>query len=171
MTTFFCTKKLQRAFGLTPTPAEHPSTARLGNWYANTIRLERRTAILFTNEKTLFSFVMLKGKARTIDKLHFSFMRGLAMSLALEGHRDKDIEELVNDYGLRPAIGAASDRRVLGTMNQIALDLDFILYSRGGLNACDLGDLIHRINNTPWQATDYNFSSKLVSQLAQSRAH
>jgi len=171
MATLFCTKALQRAYRLKPGHASPDPSPRLGNWYANTVRVDRRSAVLFTNEKTLFSFVMLRGKTRTLEELHYAFMRGLAMSLALEGHNGRAIERVVNEYGHLPAVGAAKNQKLIGSMNHIARDFAYFVYHEGGLNACDLGDVTHRINNTPWGATGYAFASDLVKELATEGAH
>ena len=114
---------------------------------------------------------MLRGKTKTLEQLHFAFMRGLAMSLALEGHNGKDIERLVKEYGQLPNIGPAKNQKLIGSMNHISRDFAFFVYHGGGLGACDLGDVTHRINNTPWGATGYAFSSDLVRALATEEAH
>ena len=64
VTLIHCTAKLLKELG-SPTlqsPANEPDTQGLGNWYANLLRIDRRKCILFTNEKTLYSFLIPKVK-------------------------------------------------------------------------------------------------------------
>jgi hypothetical protein len=173
MTTFLCTKKLLKAFRV-PEGGDAPprdSAPRLGNWYVNTIRVERRTGILYTNEKTLFSFVMIKGKRKGPEVLHLSFLHGLSMVLALEGYSDEKIKEIVSEYYTEPIFTSAKNQKILGTMIHIAKDFDYMVYYEGGLGVCDIGDITCRINEAPWSATNYASPRKLMAELTQGQAH
>lgn len=49
----------------------------VGNWYANLLRIERRKCVMFTNEKTLYSFlafVVLKENLRNIEQVFFTHL-------------------------------------------------------------------------------------------------
>ena len=38
---------------------ESESSGRLGDWYANLLRIERRKCVMFTNAATLYTFLVL----------------------------------------------------------------------------------------------------------------
>lgn len=58
MTLLHCTQKLLKELGTPPLVDTPAVTEGLGNWYANLIRIDRKKCILFTNEKTLLSFLI-----------------------------------------------------------------------------------------------------------------
>lgn len=60
MRILYCTQKLLKELNVLPLsdPGEVSSSEGLGNWYANLLRIERRKCLLFTNEKTLYSFLV-----------------------------------------------------------------------------------------------------------------
>ena len=58
-----CTQKLLKELGKPPlqNPDTSPENSEgLGNWYANLLRIDRRKCLLFTNEKTLYTFLIPK---------------------------------------------------------------------------------------------------------------
>ena len=71
-----CTKKLLHELGAlgSKIPAEHPAGV-LGPWHANLIRIERRKCILFTNDRTLYSF-LVPGVKKT-DDFHDHFLMNM----------------------------------------------------------------------------------------------
>jgi len=71
MTLIHCTAKLIKEL-VNPslqTPATEPNTESLGNWYANLLMIDRRKCILFTNEKTLYSFMIPKVKKENLTNI------------------------------------------------------------------------------------------------------
>ena len=62
MSIIHCTKKLLKEIDVSlvePDKIPQP-TEGLGNWYANLIKNDRRKCIIFTNEKTLYTFLIPK---------------------------------------------------------------------------------------------------------------
>ena len=58
-----CTAKLLKELGNPPLQSpDEPNPQGLGNWYANLLRIDRKKCILFTNEKTLYSFLIPRVK-------------------------------------------------------------------------------------------------------------
>jgi len=57
-----CTRKLLKELdvSLIETDKILLPTEGLGNWYANLLRIDRRKCLLFTNEKSLYSFLIPK---------------------------------------------------------------------------------------------------------------
>jgi len=95
-----CTQKLFKELGVVPTDPDvtQINPEGLGNWYANLLRFNRRKCILFTNEKTLYSFLIsgiLKKDLLNIDNL---FLRHLAYNLRYEGFSTGVIERVMEEY-------------------------------------------------------------------------
>ncbi len=64
-----CTQKLLTELG-TPLLADIPADPEgLGNWYANLIRIDRRKCLLFTNDKTLYSFLIPAVKKENLKNI------------------------------------------------------------------------------------------------------
>ncbi|OGW46377.1 MAG: hypothetical protein A2Y66_05380 [Nitrospirae bacterium RBG_13_41_22] len=57
-----CTRKLLKELDVPLVePDNIPSpTEGLGNWYANLLRIDRRKCLIFTNEKSLYTFLIPK---------------------------------------------------------------------------------------------------------------
>jgi hypothetical protein len=76
-----CTKKLLKELDVPLVESDKiPSNSEgLGNWYANLFRIERRKCVIFTNEKTLYTFLIpkvLKINLRNIEEeflIHLSY--------------------------------------------------------------------------------------------------
>lgn len=72
MRILYSTQKLLKELNvLLSNPAELNSSEGLGNWYGNLLRIERRQCLLFTNEKTLYSFLVpavVEEKLKNIEQ-------------------------------------------------------------------------------------------------------
>ncbi len=73
MQVIHCTKKLLTELGAlgSKIPPEH-AYGFFGPWHANLIRIERRKCILFTNDRTLYSFLVAGVKKK--DDFHDLFL-------------------------------------------------------------------------------------------------
>ncbi len=67
-----CTQKLLKELGKrgAGVPQPEPQRGLLGPWHANLIRIERRKCILFTNDLTLYSFLVPGVKKVVIQADH-----------------------------------------------------------------------------------------------------
>jgi hypothetical protein len=68
-----CTRKLLKELDVPLIePDNIPQTTKgLGNWYANLLRIDRRKCLLFTNDKTLYTFLnpkVLKANLKNIEE-------------------------------------------------------------------------------------------------------
>lgn len=61
-----CTQKLLKELGNPPLQTPDVLTTGLGNWYANLLVIDRRKCVLFTNEKTLYSFLLPNVKKENL---------------------------------------------------------------------------------------------------------
>lgn len=121
--------------------------------------------MIYTNERTLFSFAMFKVKAKNPPQFHAAFMIGLSNALALEGHDQQTVLRVLEAHNASAAYTAITNRRVLGSMNAIYQDISHMIWHQGGLAHSNISELIHKLNNTPWSALGYKRSSELVTEL------
>lgn len=80
-----CTQKLLKELG-NPAIVDTPANPKgLGNWCANLIRIDRKKCLLFTNEKTLYSFLVPNVLKKNIKNIEEEFLINLSMDLQAEG--------------------------------------------------------------------------------------
>jgi hypothetical protein len=155
-----CTRKLLHELGAlgSKMPAEHPAGV-LGPWHANLIRIERRKCILFTNDRTLYSFLVPGVKKK--DDIHELFLLHLNAGLAAEGLKQGEILKALAEYG-EIAIAPTSNRSVLGSMNDLAGEVKFLISRAGGLEKADMLRVNMMLNRVPMGALKYDFAIERV---------
>ncbi|MBI3594241.1 MAG: hypothetical protein HY200_04725 [Nitrospirae bacterium] len=153
-----CTLNLLKALECPVTEPCHvpPTTEGLGNWYANLLRFERKKHLLFTNEETLYTFLVpgiLKKDLRNIKNL---FLDHLSDNLQHEGFRSELINQLVQEY---QEIGftKTQNRKVLGFMIDFAKQYEFRILQAQGAEGQQLMEMNAEINRTPMSATKNAF--------------
>lgn len=171
MNLLHCTQKLLQDIGLSPQEFKEPSSSSnciLGNWYANSLLVSKRKAILFTNEKTLFSF-FVPGLTKTSSlKIQPSFLAGLSYNLLDEGIEKFIVEKLLFEYR-ELGIAKTEDRHILGSMNDIAKMFKYyIAYEVGGWEHCDLWAIAHKVNQAPMKFLQYRCASDSIHKLLDS---
>ena len=138
-------------------PIETPlseSTEGLGNWYANLLRIERKKCLLFTNEKSLYSFLIPKVKKENLKNIEEEFLINLSYNLQYEGFGLDVINRVMQEY---EDIGFAktSNRQVLGSMNQLAFEYEVLVEQKEGLENIRILELNKQINRTIMGALKY----------------
>lgn len=153
-----CTQKLLKELAVNPADlgAAQVNPEGLGNWYANLLRFDRRKCVLFTNEKTLYSFLIpgvLKKDLLSIDNL---FRSHLAFNMQYEGFGAGVIEQVLAEY---KEIGFArtNSKSVLGSMNDLKVGYEFEVYRAGGIEHLNVLTVNQKINETPLKAIKYNY--------------
>ncbi len=131
MTLLHCTQKLLKELGNPPlqTPAYEPDTQCLGNWYANLLRIDRRKCILFTNEKTLYSFLIPKVKKENLTNIIDEFLFHLNMNLQAEGFPLEVINRVMTEY-TEMGFAKTASKTVLGAMTQLAFEAEYLIIQR-----------------------------------------
>ena len=139
-------------FGIAPgsESGSAEESAILGDWYSNIIVVERRKVILWTNEKTLFSFVMLKGRAKKPEIYKEAFLHGLKTALVQEGMPAQVVEKVLLNYSKPLTFRATKNKSVVASMNQIGQDFGHMVWYEHGWNHTDVSECVHKLNNTPW---------------------
>ncbi|MHA2061366.1 MAG: DUF6933 domain-containing protein, partial [Candidatus Sifarchaeia archaeon] len=95
-----CTQKILKILKRDITQAEKiPSNPKgLGNWYANLLWFNRKKCILFTNEKTLYTFLIPKVVKHNLDDIETEFVIHLAKNLQYEGISLEAINKINQEY-------------------------------------------------------------------------
>jgi len=151
-----CTKKLLKELDV---PLIEPDKIPLpneefGNWYANLIRIDRRKCLLFTNEKSLYTFLILKVLKANLKNIEQEFLIHLSYNLQNEGFGLDVINRVMQEY---QEIGFAktSNRQVLGSMNQLAFEYEVLVEQKEGLENSRILELNKHINRTIMGALKY----------------
>jgi len=148
-----CTQKLTKELPISLTdPDKVPAVSEgLGDWYANLLRFSRTKCLLFTNEKTLYSFFIpgiLKKDLRDIKGI---FLGHFSNNLQHEGFGPEVVNRLLQEYQ-EVGFAKTASRRVLGFMNDFAIHYEFFIWEAGGIENMPLLETNAKINRTPLSA-------------------
>jgi Domain of unknown function (DUF6933) len=118
MLVFRGTKKMLDEMRLRKKDLDDPGEGFMGSWFVNVFHLERRKAVLITNDRTLYSVLLWGLRRPDFDDLASRFIAGLVYNLKRDGF----------DHGLIASIGlvchpvkwtTTNNRSVLGSMNDM----------------------------------------------------
>lgn len=152
-----CTKKLRDELKLAGKDllGAEPTPPRLDEWFCDLLRIDRQKYVLCTHARTLFSIVL--PQLRRADLVHLPTMLAgtVAGAMESEGFEPASIESVVSLNELR--YGRTNSRRVLGSMNDIAIQYLVDVESHG--NAGSLRGLTgKRLNRNPLSAIGYRYA-------------
>ncbi len=151
-----CTKKLLNELKIDPHDELRESDS-IGNWHANILWIDRRKCVLFTNDQTLYSFLVPAMKKPEFQNFHEVFRLNLLKNVISEGLSQKQLEHIF-DAHKEIRIAKTNNRSVLGSMNELAFQVQFCIHNMGGLAVTDLMELNHELNRVPLGAINYKFS-------------
>ena len=161
-----CTKKLLKELDV---PLVEPDkipvpTEGIGNWYANLLRIERRKCLLFTNEKTLYTFLIPKILKANLKNMEEEFLINLSYNLQNEGFGLDVINRVMQEYG---EIGFAktSSKSVLGSMNDFTYQYEVHIIGDGGIDNIRILQLNQSINRTPMSSLKYKSPIEALKKL------
>jgi len=161
-----CTRKLLKALDVPLVePDKIPSpTEGLGNWYANLLRIDRRKCIIFTNEKTLYTFLIPKVLKVNLKNIVDEFLIHLSYNLQNEGFGLEVINRVMHEY---QEIGYAKtvSKSVLGSMNDLAYQYEAHIIGDGGFDNIKIIQLNQKINRTPMGALKYGYPIEAMEML------
>jgi hypothetical protein len=166
MTLIHCTRKLLKELDV---PLVEPDkntqpTEGIGNWYANLLRIDRKKCLLFTNEKTLYTFLIPKVKKENLKNIEDEFLINLSYNLQAEGFGLEVINGVMHEY---QEIGFAktSNRQVLGSMNEFAFEYDFFISREGGLENARIIEVNKHINRTIKGVLKYKYPIEALRNI------
>ena len=156
MVTIRCTAKLLKELGTKPTSlATRPPG--LYDWHANLLWVDRKKCVLFTNDLTLYSFLIHKVKKPLSAGFSEQFRLGLFKSLMSDGLNDSQVKRMLGSQD-SIVIAKTNSRSVLGSMNDLAFQIKYMVQAKGGLAMVDLAEINRQLNRIPMGAIKYNFS-------------
>lgn len=161
-----CTRKLLKELEVPfvePDKIPEP-TEGLGNWYANLLRIERKKCLLFTNEKTLYSFLIPKVLKANLKNIEEEFLINLSYNLQAEGFGLEVINRVMQEYQ-EIVFAKTSNRQVLGSMNEFAFEYDFFIRREGGLEKARIFEVNKHINRTPLSPLKYKYPVDMLQEI------
>ena len=151
-----CTKKLLTELNITPEDRPHLFDD-FGSWHCNLLRIDRRKCILFTHDKTLYSFLVPGLTKPDFLNIYEIFKQSLLKNLIEENIPQNQIE-LFLDNTRKINISKTNNRSVLGSMNELAFQLKYQIRDEGGLLNTNLINLNHDLNRIPMSVINEIFS-------------
>lgn len=153
-----CTQKLLKELNVPlSSPGEVSSSEGLGNWYANLLRIERRKCLLFTNEKSLYSFLVPAVLKENLKHIEQEFLVHLLLNLKYEGFGPVALEKVSGEYR-QLGFSKTASRSVLGSMNDIAYQYEVYIHMDGGVENAKILQINQKINRMPMSTLDYLYS-------------
>jgi hypothetical protein len=162
-----CTGEAQKAIGLRKTDlVEAQATAApLGSWYVHRFLIGRTRSFLFMSDANLLSFVLYQGKKPvTVQTLPVMLLAGLSQLLAMKGFEPALIDRALQPY--QTGLFAKTDsRKLLGSMNDLVQRYTHSVEYQGGLESCNLTDIIMKMDDMPQRTLDGRASWDLVESV------
>jgi hypothetical protein len=151
MVTIRCTKKLLKYLGVDPIDEPSSSMGRLGDWYANLVSTYAGDLIMFVNEKTLITVAIPTFFTEELISTFRSRVLNLLLMLDVP---IQQIEQEINHYHEVEYAKTAS-RSVLGSMNDIAFNYQYIAERGVDVGPLSLSDAEYKLSNMPSISRDF----------------
>jgi len=160
-----CTVKLLKE--LHNPPLQNPDNQNpeaLGNWYANLLRIDRRKCILFTNEKTLYSFLIPKVKRENLQNIFDEFLFNLNMNLQAEGFSLEVINRVLSEY-TDMGFAKTASKTVLGAMTQLMFEIEILIEMKKGLENVKVLEMNKNINRSLMRGSRHLYPIEMLQEL------
>ncbi|MBI5847738.1 MAG: hypothetical protein HZB31_07300 [Nitrospirae bacterium] len=165
MTLIHCTAKLLKELGNPPLQnPDSPTPEGLGNWYANLLRIDRRKCILFTNEKTLYSFLITKVKKENLQNIFDEFLFNLNMNLQAEGFSLEVITKVMSEY-TDMGFAKTASKTVLGAMTQLMFEIEILIEMKEGLENVKVLEMNKNINRSLMRGSRHLHPIEMLQEL------
>jgi hypothetical protein len=159
-----CTQNLLKKLKIHPSEwVEQSPEARLGNWYANILRLDRKQCVIFVNEKTLFSFLAVSVSLK-LSLIQETFIHRLNFALIDEGFPPEQVLDLCREYQ-NLSFTRTKSKSILGSMNDLSKLYEMYLGYEGGIEHCDLSEMTKTLNRTPQRNLEGRYSITEVQKI------
>ena len=165
-----CTQKLLKLLGVSPLEVEADERQEgFGDWYANLIWIEGKKCLLFTSERTLFSFLVPNVRKENLCDLGLVFRTNIKEALHTIKIPMSSIAQFLLALG-EIRVGRTQNKSVFGSMNDYAFQYKIYVLQKDGLQNCDIADITRRVNDSPMRAIDYKSGETLIRQYLESHA-
>lgn len=162
------TEKLRKQIGIKPSSLCEPIEGNngLGHWTLNLFPIGRRKAVIFVNDKTLYSFILYGLRKDNSNEFHELFVKGLVQLLAFDEFTEQETKLLLSEYN-EIEYTKTNSKQVLGNMNDLIFHYQYLINDAGGLEHANLGEIIHRLNRMPQRNISWGYSVDAVRQLVK----
>ena len=162
MVTLRCTLKLLNYLAIRPVSEPIPSTGRLGDWYANLVPTDASDLIVFVNEKSLVTVAVPAWEAKNLVSHFRARVQNL---LELLGVSIESIRSEISHYK-QVQFAKTASRSVLGSMNDIAWNYQFMAEGGDESGYLGLSDAEYELSNMPSIARNI-FPSDAAKELLE----
>jgi len=162
MLTLQCTQKLLREVTAEISPLK--DTDPIALWHGNLLSVDRRKCLIFTNDKSRYTFLIPGLRKTDFKHLGELFLDNLFRCMLADGIPQRGVEKVLNTCGSY-CFTKSSSRSVLGTMNDVANIVRWTVVDHGGLINTDLSKLIMNINRMPMKPLDYDYSVEAFAKM------
>ncbi|MGA9531971.1 MAG: hypothetical protein WBR18_04580 [Anaerolineales bacterium] len=165
MITLRCTRKLLDYLEKEPVNDPPSSTGKLGDWYANLVPTHAGDLIILVSVRTLVTVAVPAWQKDHLLSLFRARVRNLLMMLEVSQHAIE--RELGHYQDVRSARTAS--RSVLGSMNDIAKNYQFIAERDSEQGTLSLSDAEYQLSEMPSIARDL-FPADAARELLEPRS-
>jgi len=136
------------------------------DWYAHLIWIDGRKCLLVTHAGTLFSVLMPNVTASGLRPIGPPVVSAIQAALRAE---HLPVDALGELDPRQVAVAKSADRRVLGTIKDLAFTVEHAIAADGGLSRCDMDVLHHGLHRTINSLTGYTPPIDLVIRTLRNR--
>lgn len=146
-----------------------PEVGLLGEWYANAVSLPApgRWLVLYTSADTLVSVVAPGRSLRTTLPIFERRMPLLLRRLDLPEPWVQPRADAFGEVHVARAGAQTTDRRVLGTMTDLAYQIRAEAEAAGAFERLDLDRVEDRLAEVPLSVLGYGYPARAVAELAR----
>jgi len=169
--TFSCTGKVLEKVKKYRKISDQRESVGLHNWYVNSINLERKNHLLFTNSLTLFSFFIYAGTKKEMNNIEQLFEKELKEQVERHiGSNKKFMQKLLPENSSYEFTKTKS-RSILGSMNDFKNQIKVQIWHKGPLKHTQ-NLIIQLMNECPMSGIDYlNPITKMKQTLKDEISH
>jgi len=155
-----CTAKLLKEMRISKQDLveEESRPSLLNDWYANIFFLSRKKNLIFTNTRTLYTFISFDVTRAQIKNIGEIFRQGLGNALLDEDFDGATIQRIINDCK-EIHIGRTQDKSILGVMVDRVKSVRWMVQEReDGWNPSNLSEVVKQLNRTPLLTKRFTYS-------------
>lgn len=157
-----CTQKLLAELKIKPTQ-EESALDSFWNCHANLFRIERHKCVIITNDLTLFTIFITYLKKSEFESFQMVISQHVFKNLLQENIPQPQIEAVLSECE-NISYQKTSNRRVLGSMNELIKQLEYFISSEGGLEKTDFYELNRELNRIILAATNHKRPIELLKE-------
>ncbi|MFA5168399.1 MAG: hypothetical protein WC530_07705 [Candidatus Omnitrophota bacterium] len=166
MAIIYCTRKVVKEAGLSEAQLAKAlgEDLPIGSWHVHLFFRRKEKCLIFTNTRTLYSFVVENVKRADVRDLAPLFRKELNRSLFYEEFSAEAMGEVARETGT-VQFARASNRSVLSSMNDLIRQHDGYTETLEEKGREDLVAVNRQINRTPMGAMQYAFPVERFKEL------